>query len=257
LCRAPGFTLLAILTLALGIGASTAVFTAVDSIILKPLSYRDSGKLVVAWERVKFLGPNFPYGGPNPRHVDLWQKRSTAFSALTVLQSGATGVGLGKEHPRLIGTIRASPSLLNVLQVRPLIGRGFRAEDGVKGHDNVAILTYGLWQSLFRGDPNVIDKTLRLADTPREVIGVLPPSFRFPSKNTLNSFPSKQAIGTVPDPAIILPAAIDLNDFGWNSDYGNWIALGRLKPGVSVPQAEAQLNTVERPGSAEEEKRSE
>jgi len=96
--KAPGFTLLAILTLALGIGASTAVFTAVDSVILKPLTYRDSGNLVVVWERVKFLGPNLPYGRPNPRHIDLWQKRSTAFTGLSMLQGAASGVALGKEH---------------------------------------------------------------------------------------------------------------------------------------------------------------
>ncbi len=243
--KAPGFTVLAILTLALGIGASTAVFTAVDSVILKPLTYRDSGKLVVAWERVKFLGPNFPYGGPNPRHIDLWQKRATAFSGLTMLQGNSSGLALGKEHPRLVGTIRANTNLLDVLEVTPLLGRGFRAEDSVKGHDNVAILTYGLWQSLFHGDPEVIGKTLRLADTPRQIIGVLPRCFRFPNQNTLNSSPSNQAIGTTPEPAILVPAVIDLNKFDWNGEYGNWLALGRLKPGVSEQQAEAQLDTIE------------
>ncbi len=243
--KAPAFTLLTISTLALGIGASTAVFTAVDSVVLKPLTYRDSGKLVVLWERVKFLGPNFPYGGPNPRHVDLWQKRSTAFSGLALLRGSANGLAVGKEHPRLVGTIKASSSLLDVLQVRPLIGRGFRPEDDIKGHDDVAILTYTLWQGLFHGDPNVIGRTLRLADTPRQVIGVLPPSFRFPSANTFNAFPSKQAIATVPEPAIILPAVIDLNKFDWNGEYGNWLALGRLKPGISEKQAEAQLDTIE------------
>ncbi len=93
--------------------------------------------------------------------------------------------------------------------------------------------------------PNVIGKTLRLADTPRQVIGVLPRSFRFPSKNTFNAFPSKQAIGTVSEPAILVLAAIDVNQFGWKSDYGNWIALKRLKPGVSEKQAEAQLDVIE------------
>ncbi len=70
-----------------------------------------------------------------------------------MLQGGSSGVALGKEHPRLMGTIRANPNLLDVLEVTPLLGRGFRAEDSVKGHDNVAILTYSLWQSLFHGDP--------------------------------------------------------------------------------------------------------
>lgn len=144
-----------------------------------------------------------------------------------------------------MGTIRADSNLLDVLQVRPLIGRGFRPEDDVKGHNNVAILTYGTWQSLFYSDPNIIGKTLRLADTPHQVIGVLPRSFRFPNQSTLNSSPSTQSIGATPEPAILVPAAIDLNKFDWNGEYGNWLVLGRLKPGVSETQAEAQLDTIE------------
>src|SRR5882724_10348234 len=152
--KSPGFAATAILTLALGIGASTAVFTVVYSVVLKPLSYRDSGSLVAAWERVRFLSAEPT--GPNPRHVDLWQKRATAFSGLTFLRQVATGVTLAKEHPRLVGAVVCLPSLFDVLQVPPLLGRGFIPEDGVKGHDDVAILTYPLWQSLFQGDPGVI-----------------------------------------------------------------------------------------------------
>ncbi len=244
--KAPGFTLLAILTLALGISASTAVFTVVDSVILKPLNFRDSGHLVVAWERVKFLAPD-PYTGPNPRHEDLWQKRATVFSGLTLLQQGAAGVALGNEHPRLIGALITYPNLLDVLQVRPLLGRAFRPDDAIEGRDNVAILTYGLWQSLFDGDPKVIGKTVRLADVPHQVIGVLPRNFQFPDGNSLDAFPSssKQSGGTVPQTAIFLPAVMDLNKLSWDGNFGNWIALGRLKPGISVKQAEAQLDTIQ------------
>ena len=160
--KSPGFALTAVLTLALGIGASTAVFTLVDSIVLEPLTYHEGGKLVVAWERVKFLG--LEPTGPNPRHVDLWQKRATAFSGMTLLRHGASGLTLGTEHPQLVGTVNSYANLFDVLQVTPLLGRTFLAEDGVQGHDNVAILTYALWQSFFHGDPNVIGKTVRLAD---------------------------------------------------------------------------------------------
>ncbi len=241
--KSPGFAMTAVLTLALGIGASTAVFTVVDSVILQPLSYRDSGKLVVAWERLRFL--SFDPTGPNPRHADLWQKRATAFSGLTLLREGANGLTLGTEHPRLTGTVTAYTNLLDVLEVTPLLGRGFRPEDGVKGHENVAILTYPLWQSLFHGDPGVIGKAVRLGDTPREVIGVLPADFHFPNRNALPSFRSKQSASSVPEPAVFLPAVIDLSEISWNGDYGNWLALARLKPGVSIKQAEAQLTSIE------------
>ncbi len=241
--KSPGFTATAILTLALGIGASTAVFTIVDSVILKPLSYRDSGNLVVAWERVHSLSAD-PVG-PNPRHVDLWEKRSTVFSGLTLLGQGTGGLTLGIDHPRLIGVVNSSPNLFDVLQVTPLLGRGFVPEEGVKGHDNVAILTYPLWQSVFHGDPDVIGKTIRLSDTPRQLIGVLPANFNFPNRNALHPFRSKQSSNSVQEPAIFVPAVIDPSQSSWNGDYGNWIVLARLKPGVGLTQAEAQLISIQ------------
>src|SRR5207253_292085 len=123
----------AFLTLALGIGASTAVFTIVDSVLLKPLGYHDSGRLVAAWERVRFLSGEPT--GPNPRHVDVWQKRATAFSGLTFLRQMAMGLAVGGEHPRLAGAVICSANLFDILQVQPLLGRTFIPEDGVQGHD--------------------------------------------------------------------------------------------------------------------------
>lgn len=162
--KSPGFAITAILTLALGIGASTAVFTLVDSVLLKPLAYRDSGRLVAVWERARFLSPD--PGGPNPRHFRLWQKRATAFSGLTLIGEGANGVALGKEHPQLTGTVGALPNLFQILQVTPLLGRTFGPSDAVDDHDHVAVVTYPLWKSLFHGDPHVIGRTFRLNNTP-------------------------------------------------------------------------------------------
>src|SRR6185436_16293623 len=156
-----------------------------------------------------------------------------------LLRHGASGLTLGTGHPQLVGTVNSYANLFEVLQVTPLLGRTFLAEDGVEGHDKVAILTYPLWQSFFHGDPNVIGKTVRLADNPREVIGVLPANFHFPNKNALRAFRSKQSASSVPEPAIFVPAVIDLSQFSWNGEYGNWIALARLKLGVSIRQAEA------------------
>jgi predicted permease len=241
--KSPGFALTAILTLALGIGASTAVFTVVDSVLLKPLAYHESGRLVVISELVKFLGDE-PVG-PNPRHADLWRKRATAFSGLTLLQQRSRGLAIGTEHSRVAGTVTATPSLFEVLQVPPLLGRTFIPDDGVPGRDRVAILTYALWQSAFHGDPKVIGKTVRLADIPREVVGVLPANFHFPNGNALRAFRANQSAGSAPEPAVFVPAALDLNDYGWNGDYGNWVALARLKPGARIRQTEAQVNTIQ------------
>ncbi|HET9319092.1 MAG TPA: ABC transporter permease, partial [Bryobacteraceae bacterium] len=241
--RSPGYALTAILTLALGIGASTAVFTVVDSVVLRPLSYRDSGSLVVAWERVRFIGDD-PVG-PNPRHVDIWQKRATAFSGLTLVRNMAMGMTLGADHPRLVGTVVCLPNLFDILQVQPLLGRRFLPEDGSKGHNDVAILTYPLWQSLFHGDLNAIGKTIRIDDTPHEVIGVLPATFHFPNANALRSFGSRQPKSGLPEPAVFFPVVFDLNLMEWNGNYGNWVALGRLKPGVGIREAETQLTAIQ------------
>src|SRR5574340_582546 len=241
--KSPGFAATAILTLALGIGASTAVFTVVDSVVLKPLAYRDSGSLVVAWERVRFLGDDVL--GPNPRHADIWRKRATGFKGLTLVRNMAMGLTLGVDHPRLTGTVVCLPNLFDILQVPPLLGRVFLPEDGVQGHDNVAILTYPLWQSLFHGDPGAIGKTIRVGDTPREIIGVLPASFHFPNANALRTFRSKQPKSGVPEPAVFLPLVLNVSQIEWNGNYGNFVALGRLKPGISIAEAEALLTAIQ------------
>jgi predicted permease len=98
---------------------------------------------------------------------------------------------------------------------------------------------------LFQGDPKVIGKTIRVTKTPRQIIGVLPESFRFPNENSLRPFKSKQGISRVAEPALFLPAVINPNNYDWHSDYGNWTAIGRLKPNVSLGQANAQLGSLE------------
>jgi predicted permease len=241
--KSPGFTVVAIATLALAVGASTTVFTLVHSIILRPLAYRDPGSLVVIWERVPSLSAEPT--GPNPRHFDIWRKRATAFADLTMLRHSTGGLTLGAEHPQLIGTVNCLPNLFTILGVVPLLGRTFVPEDGVKGRDTSVIISYSLWQALFIGRPDVIGQTVRIADVPREVVGVLPESFHFPNANALRAFRSGQAASNVPEPAVFLPVAIDPTQFGWNGDYGNWLALGRLLPGISARQAEAQMTTIQ------------
>lgn len=242
--RSPGFAATAILTLALGIGASTAVFTIVDSVLLKPLAFRDSGRLVACWEEVGFLGEHAV--GPNPRHVDVWQQRTKTFSGLTVLRQMSMGLTLGKEHPRLTSVLISTSTLFDVLQVQAIRGRTFLPEDGSKGHDNVAVLTYPLWQELFHGDDNVIGSTIRLGDVPRQIIGVLPADFHFPSSSALRAFQrGGQVVGGTPEPAIFFPIAWEMDKMNWNGNYGNFVTLGRLKPDVTIAQASAELNTFQ------------
>ena len=242
--KSPTFTLTAILTLALGIGATTTLFSVVDAVLLKPLAYRDSGRLVVIWEKVRFLEKLFPYTGANARHEDIWRRQSTAFSDMTILQQGSTGVSLGSnDHPRLVGKIVGQPNLLDILGVQPALGRNFLPEESVEGREKVAIISHRLWQSLFNGDTAVTQKAILIAGTPYQVVGVLPQDFYFPKSNELSPSPLSRQL---PDNEIITPLAIDpMKSFGWNSDYGNYVALGRLKPGVSIDQATENLNSVD------------
>src|SRR5215469_3878882 len=207
--KSPGFAATAILTLALGIGASAAVFTVVDSVLLTPLAFHESGRLVACWERVRFLGDDAT--GPNPRHVEVWRQRATAFSGLTYLQNAAMGLALGTEHPRLTSSVVATPNFFDILRVHAFLGRTFVPEDGIQGHENVAVLAYPLWQDLFHGDPGAIGATIRLGDVSRQVVGVLPASFHFPSGSALRSFRrAGQTVSAAPDPAIFFPAALDI-----------------------------------------------
>ena len=242
--KSPGFAATAILTLALGIGASTAVFTVVDSVLLKPLAFRESGRLVACWERVRFLRDDTV--GPNPRHVEVWRQRATAFSGITYLRHVAIGLATGNEHPRLTSAVGTTPNFFDILKARALLGRTFLREDGIQGHHNVAVLTYPLWQELFHGDPGAIGATIRLGDVPRQVVGVLPADFHFPSGTVLRSFRrAGQIITAASDPAVFFPVVLDTTQIPWNGNYGNWIALGRLNPGVTLTQASAQLNTIQ------------
>jgi predicted permease len=240
--KSPSFTLTAILTLAFGIGATTTLFSIVDGVLLKPLAYRDSGRLVVVWEKVRFLEKLFPYTGANPRHFDNWRKNSTTFEDLTILQQGSTGVGLTNDHPRLVGKITALPNLLDILGVQPVLGRNFLPEEATPGKEKVAILSWHLWQTLYNADPNITGRTIQIADAPYQVVGVLPKNFYFPKANELAPSPLARQL---PDNEVLTPLAIDFNDFGLNSDYGNYVPLARLKPGVTIAQAQENLNALD------------
>ena len=240
--KSPGFAATAFLTFAFGIGASTAVFTVIESVLLKPLGYRDSASLVAIWERPRILGGEST--GPNPRHVDVWRKRATAFSGVTFLRHMSTGLATGVEHPRLVPIVVSPPDLFDVLQVQPLLGRTFIPEEGIPGHESVAILTYSLWQNLFHGDRGIIGKTIRLGNASHPIVGVLPSDFHFPSGTALRAF-RRSGRTMSGEPVLFLSIGMDVRQIEWNGNYGNWVALGRLKPGFTIGQAQAQLNTIQ------------
>lgn len=240
--KRPGFTVTAILTLAMGIGATTAVFSLVYSILLRPLPYQRSGRLVAIWEQVKYLGGDRPYVEVNARHEQYWKQRASSFSDITLLRQGTAGVAQTNEHPRIVGTVLGYTNLFSILGVQPELGRAFLPEEGTTGHDHVAIITHDLWQRTFAGDPHVLGKTLTLNGNPLQIVGVLPESFHFPKGNVLTS--QHSARGSWPAIGVFVPLIVDQNQYSFDGDY-NFVALGRLKDGVSLQQATNQLNTID------------
>ena len=177
LLKNPGFSIVAVLTLALGIGATTAMFTVVNGVILSPFPFSQPDRLVVIKERVPKFSER-PVSIPAP-DVLTFAHESQTFSDVAGYQENTmdlTGIG----DPRKLQVTRMGANALSVLGVTPLMGRNFTAEEDQENGPKVAILSYRFWRSAFAGDSNVIGKSITLDRTPHTIVGVMPESFIFP-----------------------------------------------------------------------------
>ena len=211
--RVPGFTFVAILTLALGIGATTAIFSVVNAVLLQPLPYESPKRLVVAH-------------GSLPDFRDV-AARSQSFEGTAIWASNLYNVDSGGESRQIRGCI-VSPEALPLLGVTPLLGRSFTEQDN---RTDTVVLGYGLWQSMFGGDPGVLGKTLNLTGSPYTVIGVAPPWFRFPSSEYAMWTPLGSAESRVPGQTM-------------NRSLRIFNLVARLKPDVTIAQAQAELTAI-------------
>ena len=217
--RTPGFALTAVLVIALGVGANTAVFSLADFVLVRPLPYRDADRLVKLWQS----GGGF-INEASPANYRDWKAMTTAFSGMGAYWRRATNL-VGAAEPRRLETVRATPELLPLLGVAPLIGRVFTPQDAESGQ--LVVLSYGLWKSHFGGDPGVIGTSVRLDGAPHTVIGVMPASFQFPSRSV----------------EAWTPLVLREEDFADRTDtYLEVVA--RLRPGVSAGQASQELAVV-------------
>ena len=172
LAKSPGFTAVALLTLALGIGANTAIFSVVYGVMLAPLPYQDSGRLMVLNETTPKVGSvSISY----PNFLD-WRAQSHSFSEMAVVAQTSWNMA-GGSQPENVNGEAVSPNYLSTLGVRPMLGRDFDVSEEKAGANHVALLHYPMWQSHFAGDPNVIGKTIALDGQSFTVIGVLPADF--------------------------------------------------------------------------------
>src|SRR5580693_5541875 len=174
----PGFAATAILTLALGIGANTAIFSVVNTVLLQPLPYRDPGRLVWAGE----FDPNLNDDAmPNPEYTN-WALNNHTFEAMGALGGGGPMTLTHAGIPEQVDSGSMTPSLLRVLGVQPQLGRWFTAEEGLPGGASVVLLSDAFWRKKFNADPNIIGKGITLDQESYTVVGVMPASFRYPER---------------------------------------------------------------------------
>jgi predicted permease len=239
--RSPGFALTAILTLALGIGAATSVFSVVNGVLLKPLAFRDPDKLVVMREVIDEGRHDGTADPDSYRHYLRLKHDTKTLEDAAIFQQRGMSVSQSGDHPNIVGAVVGSPNLLRVLGVQPMLGRDFVNADGAKGAPNVAVLSYEGWQAFFGGDPKVVGKAMSIEGDATTVIGVLPPGMQFPHI----ALAPKLASG--PPRATMLYAPMTPSDWDLNSDTGdfNYSVIARLKPGVTLAQAGAELEALQ------------
>ena len=237
--KSPGFALTAILILALGIGAATSVFSVVNAVLLKPFAFREPDRLVVMREAVEDQVRSERSSIPdNYRHFLRLKKDAASLEDAAIFSQRGISVSPNGDHPRIAGAVIASPNLFRLLGVQPILGRDFVADDARQNTESVVILSYEGWQTFFARDAAAIGKTLRIEGHPVTVIGVLPPGMRFPQVALAPKIAFQE---TARDALLFQPLAPSERDL--NADMGNfnYKAIARLKRGVTLSQANAEL----------------
>ena len=220
LARMPGFTTVAVMTLAIGIGANTAVFGVIQGVLLKPLPYPQSGELVALDHAAP--GVNIASAGAAPFLYFTYREEGRVFQDLGLWNTGTVSV-TGLAEPEDVRTLFATDAILPMLGAQPMLGRVLTKSDDTPGTPETVMLTAGYWRSRFGGDPTAVGRTLMVNSQPREIVGVLPDSFRFLDRNV----------------SLVLPYRFDrktvfLGQFSYR-------AIARLKPGTTIAQASADV----------------
>ncbi len=231
LAKSPGFTAVAILTLALGIGATTALFTVVWSVLLKPLPFKDPGRLVALYERSP--DGKVAYGSVAGGVFAEWKKQSRGFSSLAILAPSVqhTFFGAGGALPEVLRGAMVSWNLFPTLGVAPALGRGFTAQDDQPSANETAVLSWGFWKRRFGGNRSILGQTINLDGQSYTVIGVMPSWFAYPDASVELWTPVSQGQGAKE------MRSMDPSDF-------DFAVVGRLKPGVTEKAATAQLSVI-------------
>jgi predicted permease len=230
--RAPAFTLLVILTIAVGVGASTAMFSVVDAVLLRPLPFPDSGALLLVGQYDLRTGQG--YNDASPANFLDWQARSRSFAGMAAFRDWPFTATLGDHPERLRGAI-VNASFFDVLGTSAAVGRTFQLGDEGSGGARVAVIGAGLWRERFGGRPDVVGRTIRLDGALYTIVGVLPPGIDYPDDAEVWVAPRWR----VPDDPRLLG-----QDPSAERDHGYLFAIARLRPGVTREAAQAEMSTI-------------
>ncbi len=235
LLKNPGFTLIAIITLALGIGANTAIFSVVNNLLLRPLPYSNSERLAIIWTHSP--GANVAQDWPSPGQFSAIKSENSVFEALALAQ-GSNVILTGQTAPERLGAVRASSAVFPLLGAQAMLGRVFLPEEDTPDKPLTVILSYGLWQRRFGGDPKVIGQSLTINGRSYTVVGVMPQDFTL-------GYEVMPTVGAVSQAELLLPLPLSVDRMNNHGDE-NYNVLARLKPGATIEQAQAELNLVAR-----------
>ncbi len=236
LARNPGYAIVTALTLALGIGATTAIFSMVNGVLLRPLAYPQSQQLVYVGEFSPVVADKFPILPIDARHFLEWRQRCSSFESLSFIGRDNMTI-TGRGEPEHLEVLEVSANLFGTLRVHPAMGRVFAAEDE-EGSSRVAVISDGLWRRKLGADLSILGETIRLNDQAYTVVGVLRKAFRFPNVNPFGVAQFEISAR----PAIFVPKVFASPEQGKPRD--GLFAIGRLKEGVTQEQAAAELNVV-------------
>src|SRR5215213_4857774 len=226
LLKRPGFTVIALITLALGIGANTAIFSVVNAVLLRPLPFQKPEELVIVWEDATLVG--FPHNTPAPANYVDWKTQNQSFADMAATHETSYNL-TGDGEPERVTAYAVTANFFPLLGVQPLLGRSFLNEEDRPGGNKVVVLSYSLWQSRYGADRNILNREILLNGEKHSVVGVMPSSFQFFEK----------------DARLWVPIAMDQED--WANRGGHYLTVvARLKPGVSVAQAHADMNAIMR-----------
>jgi putative ABC transport system permease protein len=216
----PGFTVIAVLTLALGIGANTAIFSFVDAVLLQPLPYPHPEQIVMVWEKP----PGGERNGISTLNFLDWKRENTVFSAIAA-ETGGSMTLTGGDRPVQVQGARESASFFDIWGIKPMLGRTFAPDEDQLGKNQVVVLSHRFWESRFGAEKSIIGRTLSLNNKPYTVIGVMPPG----------------VFDRIRD-LFWVPLAFEPKDM--TRDYHWFISFARLKPGVTIDQARDQMKTI-------------